>query len=128
LGRMATLNPMRPQRAAEAQAIRAQHERDDPMYRSAKALCEMAGLTFAGLSPGGFAQMRSVWPEGPDRVAFVMRIETQRGPRAAAYYSEGGFFKNRLAVLLEQGNPLPIGSLKLSREDYAAIVPAVGKR
>jgi hypothetical protein len=28
-------------------------------------------------------------------------------------------------VLLEQGQPLPIGSLKLSRRDYDAIVPAV---
>lgn len=125
LGRMASLNALRAQRLAEAQAIRAEHERDDPAYRSVKELCEMAGLSFAGLAPGGFAKMRSVWPEGPDCTAFVVRVETQRGPRSAAYYCEGGLFKNRLAVLLEPGNALPIGSLKISKVDYAAIVPAV---
>jgi len=124
LARIAKANPLFQQRKAEAERIRAEHERDDPAYRAAKALCEMAGLKFAGLAPGAFAEMQSVWPEGPQRAAFVMRVDTDRGPRAAALYTDGGLIKSRLAVLLERGQALPIGSLKLPRRDYEAIVPA----
>jgi hypothetical protein len=125
LVRIAQLNPLREQRAAEAERFCAEHENNDPPFKAAKQLCDMAGLKFSGLGQGSFASMHSVWPEGPDKAAFVLRIDTDRGPRPAALYTEGGLVKNRLAVLLEQGQPLPIGSLKLSRRDYDAIVPAV---
>ncbi len=127
LVRIAGLNPLRAKRIEEAARIRAEHERDDPAFKAAKALCEMAGLQFAGLGEGAFGRMRNVWPEGPDRAAFILRVETNRGPRPAALYSEGGFIKSWLAVLLEPGQPLPIGSLKLSKAEYMAIVPAVSR-
>jgi hypothetical protein len=125
LNRIAGVNPLRLARRDEAARSRAQHERDDPTYKAAKALCEMAGLQFTGLRPGGFAPMRTLWPEGPERAAFMFRVETDRGPRGAAFYTEGGLVKRRLAVLLEHGNALPIGSLTLSRRDYERIVPTV---
>jgi len=125
LNRIATSNRLFQQRRQEAARIRAEHEKSDPIYVSAKALCEMAGLRFAGLHTGMFAAMQSIWPEGPNRPAFIFRIETDRGPRGAAYYVEGGLFKKRLAVLIEHNNSLPVGSLTLSKSDYDAIVPHV---
>jgi len=126
LNRLALMNKLRVQRQAEAEAVQAQQERNDPAYRCIKALCDMAGLRFAGLRAGGFTQLRAVWKEGPDRPAFLFRVETDRGPRGALFYTEGGLFKRRLAVLVEQNNALPLGSLEVARRDYDAIVPAQG--
>jgi hypothetical protein len=67
--------------------------------------------------------MRSLWPEGPNHAAFAFRVETSGGARVALFYSEGGIFKRRLAVLIEPGVSLPLGSLTLTRAEYAAIVP-----
>jgi hypothetical protein len=123
LNRVGNLNRLFQHRRQEAAQLRAQQERDDPAYKTARSLCDMAGLKFAGLHAGGFAPMRQVWPEGPDRPAFALRVDTDRGPRAALFYVEGGFFKKRLAVLIDHGNPLPVGSLTLARDKYEAIVP-----
>ena len=123
LNRIGSANRLFAARREQAARIRAEHERDDPVYRAAKSLCEMAGLKFMGLHEGAFAPMRGIWPEGPDRPAFVYRIDTDRGARSAAYYAEGGLLKRRLAVLIEPGNALPVGSLTLSRGQYDAIVP-----
>ena len=71
--------------------------------------------------------MHSVWPEGPQRPAYVVRADTDRGAVSAAFYAEGGFFKRQLAVLIEPGRALPLGSLKLSKSDYEAIVPGSGR-
>lgn len=127
LVRIAGLNPLRAKRLEEAARIRAEHERDDPAFKAAKELCQMAGLQFTGLGQSSFGRMREAWPEGPDCAAFLLRVGTNRGQRMAAIYKEGGLIKNRLAVLLEPGQPLPIGSLKLSKDDYAAIVPALSR-
>ncbi|MGD9816942.1 MAG: hypothetical protein AB7Q23_17310 [Hyphomonadaceae bacterium] len=123
LNRVASVNRLRVQRQGEADAQRAHREQHDPAFRCVRRLCEMAGLRFAGLRPGGFAPMRSIWAEGPDRTGFLFRVETDRGPRAAVFYVDGGLFKRRMAVLLEQGGVLPIGSMEVSRGDYTAIVP-----
>lgn len=128
LNRVATANPLLLRRKQEADFMRAESERDDPAYKAAKALCDMAGLKFAGLRAGGFTPMRVLWPEGPDRNAFLFRIETDKGPRAAAFYVEGGLAKRRLAVLLEQGGALPVGSLTLSPEEFRAIVPPAPRK
>lgn len=124
LNRVAAGNRLYPHRRQEAAQLRQQHERDDPSYKAARALCEMAGLNFTGLHTGVFAPMRQNWPEGPDRTAFAFRVDTDRGPRAALFYIEGGFFKKRLAVLIEHGNPLPVGSLRLAPAEYGEIVPS----
>jgi hypothetical protein len=126
LNRVANANRLFQQRRQQAAQQRSEHERSDPAYRAAHSLCEMAGLQFAGLHAGSFAPMRESWPEGPDRPAFALRVDTDRGPRVALLYLEGGLFKKRLAVLIEHGNPLPVGSLTLSRGEYDAIVPGVG--
>jgi hypothetical protein len=124
LNRVAGANRLFQHRRQETAHLREQHERDDPAYRAARSLCDMAGLRFTGLHLGAFAPMREIWPEGPDNTAFAIRIDTDRGPRAALFYVQGGFFKKRLAVLIEHGNPLPVGSLTLSRGEYDALVPA----
>jgi hypothetical protein len=123
LTRIAQANPLWHRRKAEADAIRAEHERTDPTFRAARALCDQAGLRFAGMRDGAFAPMRAIWPEGPDVTAYACRVETDRGARAALFYGEGGLFKRRLAVLLEQGGTLPLGSLNLSASEFSAIVP-----
>ena len=123
LNRVASTNRLYQHRRQETARLREEHERDDPAHKAARTLCEMAGLRFAGLHAGVFAPMQQSWPEGPDRVAFAHRVDTDRGPRAALFYVEGGFFKKRLAVLIEHGNPLPVGSLTLSPSDYTEIVP-----
>jgi hypothetical protein len=124
LNRLAAVNTLRVGRAQERERIRAEHERTDPAFIAARNLCDQAGLRFIGLRRVGFAPMRTIWPEGPDRRAFVNRVETDCGARAAVFYEEGRFAKRRLGVLIEQGAPLPLGSLTLSKEDLAAIVPS----
>ena len=124
--RIAQSNPMYAARKGEAQHIRAEAQRSDPNYTSARALCEMAGLQFNGLHRGAFMSLREAWPEGPDRNAYGVRIDTDRGPRMALFYTEGGLFKRRLAVLIQPGEILPLGSLSLKKSDYAAIVPGQG--
>lgn len=121
LGRLVLRNPLRPQRKEELDRQRAESERSDPAHQAARSLCEMAGLRFGGLKPMGAAKLRDVWAEGPDKAGFVFRVETDRGPKAALFYVEGGLFKKRLAVLIEQGNPLPLGSLSPSEAEFAAI-------
>jgi hypothetical protein len=123
LNRVAASNRLYQHRRQEVARLREEHERDDPTYKAARTLCDMAGLRFAGLHAGAFAPMRQIWPEGPDRAGFAIRVDTDRGPRAALFYVEGGFFKRRLAVLIEHGNPLPVGSLTLAQGQYDEIVP-----
>lgn len=125
LNRIASANRLYQHRRQEAARLQAEHERDDPTYQTARTLCEMAGVRFAGLHAGSFGAMQESWPEGPARSGFVIRVETDRGPRAALFYFEGGLFKKRLAVLIEHGNPLPVGSLTMTGAEYDAIVPVV---
>ncbi len=123
LNRVGGTNRLYQHRREEAARLREEHERNDPTYKAARTLCDMAGLKFTGLHMGVFAPMQQSWPEGPDRAGFTMRVDTDRGPRAALFYVEGGFFKKRLAVLIEHGNPLPVGSLTLARAEFDEIVP-----
>ncbi|PZO53724.1 MAG: hypothetical protein DCF16_06350 [Alphaproteobacteria bacterium] len=122
MGRLVQPNKLRPQRKAEMDRVREEKERTDPAFQAARALCEMASLKFGGLRTMGASRLREVWPEGPDVQAFGFRVETDKGPRAALFYIEGAIFKKRLAVLIEQGNPLPLGSLSPSEAEYAAIL------
>jgi hypothetical protein len=124
LNRVAASNALFTQRRVEAERARAESMRSDPAHRAVKELCDMAGLQFAGLRARGHAPMRTLWPEGPDSRGYVFRVETNRGARFALIYTEGRVFKRRLAVLIEQGGALPLGSLTLSSEDYRAILPA----
>lgn len=127
LNRVAQANPLLLQRKQEADFMRRESERNDPAHQTAKTLCDMAGLQFGGVRAGGFTPMRALWPEGPDRNAFLFRVDTDKGPRAALFYVEGALFKKRLAVLIEQGAAAPLASLKLAPADYAAIVPQAPK-
>lgn len=123
LNRVANANRLFQHRRLEAAHLRAAHERDDPAHKAARTLCEMAGVRFTGLDAGAFAPMRANWPEGPERSAFSFRVDTQSGPRAMLFYVDGGLFKKRLAVLIEHGNPLPVGSLTMTQDEFEAIVP-----
>lgn len=125
LNRIASANRLLQPRRQEAARLREEHERDDPTYKAARTLCGMANLRFAGLHMGSFAPMRQSWPEGPDRTGFTIRVDTDRGPRAMLLYVEGGLFKKRLAVLIEHGNALPVGSLTLTQSEFDDIVPVV---
>jgi hypothetical protein len=125
--RLAALNPLRGRRQQENARVRAEQMQSDPAFASISSLCDMAGLRFSDFSRSGPIEMRSVWPEGPKKSGYAYRVDTQRGPRAAVFYVHGGLFKRRLAVLLERGQALPLGSLALSRADFEAIAPAVRK-
>lgn len=121
LGRLVLLNALRPQRKQEFDRARAEAERSDPAFVAARALCEMAGLRFAGLKVIGAVKLREHWPEGPDREGAGLRIDTDHGVKTALFYLQGGLFKKRLAVLIEPGNPLPLGSLSPEKNDFEAI-------
>lgn len=125
---LAAANPLRERRRIERDRLQAEREKDDPLYRALRALCDMAGLRFERVEAPLAAPMRSIWPEGPDRRALIYRIETDRGRRVAAFYREGALFKRHLAVLMEEGGALPLGSLSLSRAEYAAIAPEPKRR
>lgn len=127
LVRIARANPLFPQRKQEAERLRDARMRDEPSFRAVKTLCDMAGLRLHGLQPIGYAPMRSAWPDGPDARAYGFRAETDKGPRTALFYSEGRLFKRRLAVLVEQGGGLPLGSLTLTNSEFAAVTPNAGK-
>lgn len=124
VSRVAARNNLLALRREEVARLRAAFERLDPSHAATRALCEMAGLNFLRLRDVGFISMRDVWPEGPDHRAFRIDVETDRGPLPALFYAEGGLFKRRIAVLIEEGGALPLGSLTLSRRDYQAITPA----
>jgi len=122
LARMAKLNVLRGQRKEEADRVRVEREAVEPAFVAARALCDMAGLRFVGLRSLGLTPLREIWSEGPDAQGFGFRIETDKGPRAAIFYIEGAIFKKRLGVLIEQGNPLPLGSLSPTEAEFNAII------
>jgi hypothetical protein len=122
LVRFARTNPLFEQRRAESERVRIEREANDPAFQAARRLCEMAGLNFVGIEVIGETNMRAVWSEGPDKSAYQWRIETDRGARNALFYIEGGLFKRRLAVLLDEGAALPLGSLTLSSGEYEAVL------
>jgi hypothetical protein len=124
LNRIASANRLWRQRKQETEFLRAVAERDDPVHRAAHELCETAGLRFAGVRAGGFTPLRAVWPEGPKLNAYACRVETERGPRTALFYVEGGMFnRRRVACLIEQGSPEPLASISMAPAQYADIVP-----
>lgn len=123
LNQAAANNPLRGARQNELARVRSEEQSTDPGFRAAAQLCEMAGLRMSSLRRGGFIEMRKLWPEGPDGAGVAFRVETDQGSRAALFYTTGGLFKRRLAVLIEQGNALPLGSLSLSKQEYEAIAP-----
>jgi hypothetical protein len=125
--RLAALNPLRARRQQESARVRAEQMQRDPAFAPISSLCDMAGLRFLDFSRSGLIEMRSIWPEGPKKSGYAYRVDTQRGPRAAVFYVDGGLFKRRLAVLLERGQALPMGSLSLSRADFDAVAPAARK-
>ncbi|MBL8531933.1 MAG: hypothetical protein JNK94_09380 [Hyphomonadaceae bacterium] len=127
LQRVVAANPLRAQRREQAERLRIERETTDPAHRAVKALCEMAQLKLGGLTTSGAAPMRVLWPEGPDVRAFGWRVDTDRGARMALFYVQGGWSKQRCAVLIEQGQALPLGSLALSKAEYEAIVPALAR-
>lgn len=119
--RIARLNVLYPQRRAESMRAREARERRDPAFTTARALCEMAGVLFLGLVGATPAALREHWPDGPDRQGVALNVTTDHGVRTALVYEEGGLLKKRLAVLIAPGQPLPQGSLSLSRADFDAI-------
>lgn len=124
VSRLAQYNPLRMRRQQESARIRADQMQGDPAFASISALCDMAQLRFSDFSRSGVVDMRSIWPEGPKKRGLAYRVDTQRGPRAAVFYTDGGLFKRRLAVLLERGQALPLGSLSLQKPEFEAIAPA----
>lgn len=124
LQRVAQVNKLLARRKMEFDRVRAEALRASPEFRAAKALCDMAGLTISNFRQMGFGPMRSVWPQGPNVTAYIFRADTDKGPRAAAFYREGSVFKRYLSVLLDQGADLPVGSLSLTETEYREIVPA----
>lgn len=123
LQRVAQSNPLFARRKMEADRVRAETLRASAPFRATKALADMAGLKISNFRVLGFAPMRTVWPDGPDARAYICRAETDKGVRAALFYREGQVFKRYLSVFVVDGGGLPIGSLPLSKEAYAEIVP-----
>lgn len=118
-------NPLLTARRAERERAQAAFESSDPAALTAQELCAMAGLRFTGLGQGTLTSMRTIWPEGPEVRTMAWRVETDAGPRNLLVYADGGFFKKRLAVLIEPGQALPAGSMSLSREQFDAATPDV---
>jgi hypothetical protein len=123
LQRVAQANALIARRKLEADRLRAERLRSEPSFVAVKALCDMAGEQITRIRRLGFAPMRAIWPEGPETKAFAFRVETEKGVRAALFYCDGVLFKRHLSVLMAEGGGLPLGSLALSKGDYAAIVP-----
>lgn len=128
LQHLAASNPLRERRRDEYARAQAEREKDDPVYGAVKSLTEMASLRFYGLGQRASEPMRIHWPEGPDRRALIWQVQTDRGVRLALFYSEGAFSKRYLAVLMEEGGALPLGSLSLTKGDYEAIVPVAARK
>jgi hypothetical protein len=84
-------------------------------------------LRFAGLHKSGFAPARSVWKDAPDRTAYAVRVDTDRGPRAALFYADGSLVKRYRAALIESGDAPPAATLNISRAEHDEIVPAVSR-
>lgn len=122
--RLAGRNPLLVRRQHESARLRAEQLQRDPAFTAISSLCDMAGMRFSDYAKSGWVDMRSIWPEGPKKRGVAYRVDTQRGPRAAVFYLDGGLFKRRLAVLLQRGEPLPLGSLSLQRAEFEAIAPA----
>ena len=116
-------NPLRDGRLREAARVQSEKEGTDPVYVSVRALCEQAGLRFTGLRGLGLTQVRTVWPEGPNKRAHAWRVETDHGVRTAVFYADGALFKRHLAVLTGEGEALPLGSLAMTPAEFAAVVP-----
>jgi hypothetical protein len=127
LERLASSNGLMHARRSELERRRAGSEVSDPVHRLAKALCEAANLRFAGLHPSGFAPARTIWKDAPDRTAYAMRVDTDRGPRAAIVYADGTLMKRYRAALIEDGNEGPAATLTLSRAEHDEIVPAASR-
>ncbi|WP_395647486.1 hypothetical protein [Terricaulis sp.] len=123
--RIAHSNPLLQARRAEREHAHVEFLSSDPVAQTALELCAMAGLRFDGIGQGAVAPVRSVWPEGPNARAMAWRVDTDAGPRNLLMYVDGGFFKKRLAVLVEPGQALPAGSTALTRENFEAAAPGV---
>lgn len=123
LQRVAQGNPLFARRKLEADRARAETLQRSPAFRTTKALCDTAGLAITNFRVLGFGPMRSVWPDGPETQAFICHVETDKGVRAAAFYSGGGFRKRFLGVLGAEGGGPPTASLSLNRAEYDQIVP-----
>lgn len=123
LQRVAQVNKLLPRRKMEADRVRTETLRASPEFRAVKTLCDIAGLTITNFRPLGLAQMRTVWPDGPNVQAIVYRADTDKGLRAAAFYREGSLFKRYLSVLVDQGGGLPLASQALTETEYREIVP-----
>lgn len=121
LNRVARANALFAERKTEVEAERAARERDDPGFRLAQSLCTEAGLRFRDAKAAGFTQVRSVWPRGPARPAYALRVETQQGLYAVLLYAETMFAARRSAVLVEQGGEAPLAQVRLTRGEYAQI-------
>jgi hypothetical protein len=124
LQRVAQANKLLPRRKMEADRVRAEALRASAPFKASKALCDVAGLTITNFRTLGFGPMRTIWTDGPDARAFICRLETDKGPRAALFFREGRLFRRHLSVLVVQGAGLPVGSLSLTEAEFAEIVPA----
>jgi hypothetical protein len=124
IARIAAANPLKASRRAERERAQAELQVRDPLYGSVRALCDMAGVRFTSLNVLGVEPMRVLWPEGPNRRGFCVEAETDKGPRHALFFVDGGVFKTRRAVLIQAGQALPQADLTLTGGDYAEIVPA----
>jgi hypothetical protein len=112
LQRVAQANALIGRRKMEADRLRAERLRSEPSFGAMKTLCDMAGAQITRVRTLGFSPMRSFWPEGPDVRAYAFNLQTDQGPRLALFYREGA---------------LSLGSLKLSKGEFEAIVPKGGE-
>ena len=121
LSRVATSNPLNAQRRAERERVQAENLARDPAFQLAKSLCEQEGGAITRFAAIGRTDIRSIWPEGPKLEATAWQVTTNRGPRTALVYEQGGFSKKRQAVLIEPGAPLPTGSATLTQAEFDQI-------
>lgn len=124
LQRVAGANRLIARRKMEAERLAAERLRAEPSFIAVKALCDMAEVKINRLRARGFAPMRSVWPDGPDAIAYMFRVDTDKGMRVALFYTEGGLFKRYLSALIADGGGQQLGSQALTKAAYAAVVPS----
>jgi len=125
LRRLAMANGLMNERRNEPARARSGPDASDAAQRVAASLCEAAGLRLIAVRASGATPLRAVWKQGPDRDAFALRVETDRGPRAALVFADGGLTKRTRAVLLEEGGGgQPAATVQLERAAYDEIAPA----
>jgi hypothetical protein len=121
---IAAANPLRETRLDAGRRGRREMEDRSPLYRSVKAACAAANLTYQGLTAGGFNPLRLISPALPDERPFSWGVLTNAGVVYVFYRMKKGLFgATRVAEVYAPGRAKPLASVRLTPADYQQIVP-----